>query len=93
MSCGTPPADPVQSRGAARYDTLVKVCQRFGVLTPEDEFPVWQGVGGPVTVAPLFVGYDYSFTAAGDPELNPADDGRAATARAGRGRGRDQALR
>ena len=76
----TPPADPVQSRGAARYDTLVKVCQRFGVLTPEDEFPVWQGVGGPVTVAPLFVGYDYSFTAAGDPELNPADDGRAATA-------------
>jgi 3',5'-cyclic AMP phosphodiesterase CpdA len=74
----TPPADPVALRGVARYEALVKVCQRFGVLTPEDEFPVWQGAGGPVAVAPLFVGYDYSFTAAG--EANPADDGHAAAA-------------
>ena len=37
------------------------MCRRFGVLTPEDEFPVWPGAGGPVTVAPLFMLYDYSF--------------------------------
>ena len=67
----TLPSDPVALRGAARYEALVKVCRRFGVLTPEDEFPVWAGPGGPVTVAPLFTLYDYSFhaggTTAGDP--------------------------
>ena len=31
------------------------------MITPEDEYPVWTGAGGPVLVAPLFVGYDYSF--------------------------------
>jgi 3',5'-cyclic AMP phosphodiesterase CpdA len=55
-------SDPVAARGVARYDALVKVCRRFGVLTPEDEFPLWDGPGGPVTVAPLFTAYDYSFT-------------------------------
>ena len=59
----TLPSDPVGVRGVARYDALVKVCRRFGVLTPEDEFPVWEGPGGPVTIAPLFTLYDYSFTA------------------------------
>ena len=57
----TLPSDPVAVRGVARYEALVKVCRRFGVLTPEDEFPVWHGPGGPVTVAPLFTLYDYSF--------------------------------
>src|SRR6202008_4529601 len=68
----TLPSDPVALRGAARYEALIKVCRRFGVITPEDEFPVWDGPGGPVTVAPLFTLYDYSFraddsTAADDP--------------------------
>src|SRR6201996_5641558 len=36
----TLPSDPVALRGVARYEALVKVCRRFGVLTPEDEFPV-----------------------------------------------------
>ncbi len=54
-------ADPVQLRGAARYEALVTVCRRFGVLTPEDPFPVWPGADGPVTVAPLFPLYDYTF--------------------------------
>jgi 3',5'-cyclic AMP phosphodiesterase CpdA len=58
----TLPSDPVTVRGAARYEALLKVCRRFGVLTPEDEFPVWPGPDGPVTVAPLFTLYDYSFT-------------------------------
>jgi 3',5'-cyclic AMP phosphodiesterase CpdA len=61
----TLPSDPVALRGAARYEALVKVCRRFGVLTPEDDFPVWDGPDGPVTVAPLFTLYDYSFRADG----------------------------
>jgi 3',5'-cyclic AMP phosphodiesterase CpdA len=57
----TLPSDPVAVRGVARYEALVKVCRRFGVLTPEDEFPVFPGPDGPVTIAPLFTLYDYSF--------------------------------
>lgn len=57
------PADPLQLRGEARYRHLVAVCRSLGVLTPEDPYPVWEGSGGPVTVAPLFVLYDYSFGA------------------------------
>jgi 3',5'-cyclic AMP phosphodiesterase CpdA len=53
--------DPVTARGEERYRMLVQVCRRLGVDTPEDPFPVWDGPGGPVTIAPLFVGYDYSF--------------------------------
>jgi 3',5'-cyclic AMP phosphodiesterase CpdA len=61
----TPREDPVQLRGEDRYRGLVAMCQGIGVLTPEDEYPVWTGDGGPVTIAPLFVLYDYSFRAAG----------------------------
>lgn len=62
----TLPSDPVALRGVARYEALVTVCRRFGVLTPEDDFPVWPGPDGPVTVAPLFTLFDYSFTFAPD---------------------------
>jgi 3',5'-cyclic AMP phosphodiesterase CpdA len=84
----TLPSDPVTVRGLARYQALVTVCGRFGVLTPEDEFPVWDGPGGPVTVAPLFTLYDYSFGTGAEPGraaavaaaraagLRPADEGR-----------------
>jgi 3',5'-cyclic AMP phosphodiesterase CpdA len=58
-------SDPVQLRGEARYQHLVRVCRRLGVLTPEDPFPVWRGAGGPVVVVPLFVLYDYSFRPSG----------------------------
>jgi 3',5'-cyclic AMP phosphodiesterase CpdA len=61
----TPPSDPVALRGVARYEALVKVCRRFGVVTPEDDFPVWDGPDGPVTIAPLFTLYDYSFGSLG----------------------------
>ncbi|GLY80892.1 metallophosphoesterase family protein [Actinoallomurus iriomotensis] len=57
----TPKADPVRLRGEHRYRRLVEFCQSLGVVTPEDPYPVWRGPGGPVTVAPLFVLYDYSF--------------------------------
>lgn len=57
----TLPGDSVQLRGAERYRHLVQMCRTLGVLTPEDPFPVWDGPGGPVTVAPLFVLYDHTF--------------------------------
>ncbi len=58
----TLPRDPSQSRGEQRYLELVEICRRRGVLTPEDEFPVWRGEDSQeVLIAPLFVLYDYSF--------------------------------
>lgn len=57
----THPKDEVQLRGEERYLHLVEVCRRLGVDSPEDPYPVWTGPGGPVTVAPLFVLYDYTF--------------------------------
>ncbi|MFF5114247.1 metallophosphoesterase family protein [Streptosporangium sp. NPDC000509] len=57
----THPSDPVQLRGEERYRHLVEVCRNLGVATPEDPYPTWTGPGGPVTVAPLFVLYDYTF--------------------------------
>lgn len=57
----THPRDKVTLRGNRRYRLLVEVCRRLGVVTPEDPFPVWTGPGGPATVAPLFVLYDYTF--------------------------------
>jgi 3',5'-cyclic AMP phosphodiesterase CpdA len=53
--------DPLQVRGEARYRHLVELCRSLDVVTPEDPYPVFRGAGGPVTVAPLFVLYDYSF--------------------------------
>lgn len=50
-----------EPRGEARYRHLVEVCRRLGAITPEDPYPVWEGPGGPVVVAPLFLLYDYSF--------------------------------
>ncbi|KUJ69090.1 metallophosphoesterase [Streptomyces albus subsp. albus] len=55
------PKDPVKERGVARYELLVEMCRAKGIVTPEDPYPVWQGQGGPLTVAPLFLLYDYTF--------------------------------
>jgi 3',5'-cyclic AMP phosphodiesterase CpdA len=55
------PEDPLKLRGEERYRHLVQLCRGLGVLTPEDPYPVWDGRGGPVTVVPLFLLYDYSF--------------------------------
>nr|WP_051804888.1 metallophosphoesterase [Streptomyces griseus] len=57
----TPPDDPFQARGAARYEALVRLCRELGVVTPEDPYPLWRGEGGPVAVVPLFLLYDHSF--------------------------------
>lgn len=57
----TPRGDRVEQRGDQRYRHLVRLCRELGVHTPEDPYPVWNGEGGPVIVAPLFVLYDYTF--------------------------------
>jgi 3',5'-cyclic AMP phosphodiesterase CpdA len=57
----TPQQDPLQLRGENRYGHLVQMCRRTGVVTPEDPLPVWEGPGGPIRVAPLFLLYDYTF--------------------------------
>jgi 3',5'-cyclic AMP phosphodiesterase CpdA len=61
----THPTDPVRSRGVRRYTDLVRMCRDNDVLTPEDDYPVWEGPDGPVAVASLFQLYDYSFRAPG----------------------------
>jgi predicted phosphodiesterase len=53
--------DPLQLRGVQRYQYLVSLCRSLGIFTPEDPYQVWEGPGGPVTVAPLFLLYDYTF--------------------------------
>ncbi|GAA3436060.1 metallophosphoesterase family protein [Kutzneria kofuensis] len=57
----TPKDDPVQLRGVERYDYLVEMCRRLDVVTPEDDYPIWDGEGGPAVIAPLFLLYDYTF--------------------------------
>ena len=60
----TRPDDPATLRGEARYRHIVDHCRALGIVTPEDEFPVWDGPGGPAVVAPLFTLYDGSFLTA-----------------------------
>jgi 3',5'-cyclic AMP phosphodiesterase CpdA len=50
-------SDPVTLRGEERYRLLVERCRALDVLTPEDPYPVWDGIA----VAPLFLLYDYTF--------------------------------
>ena len=53
--------DPVDLKGEQRYLALVDLCRSLGIHTPEDPYPVWSGPGGPVTIAPVFLLYDYTF--------------------------------
>ena len=64
--------DPVRLRGLDRYEHLVALCRDLGVITPEDEYPRWSGAGGPVTVAPLFLLYDYTFRQPGQADADEA---------------------
>ncbi len=47
-------SDPLQLCDGARYRYLVQMCRDLDVIAPEDPYPVWDGDGGPVAVAPLF---------------------------------------
>ncbi len=61
--------DPNTQRGEAKYRRLVEICREYGVLTPEDPYPLWPGSLGVTReedepgfiIAPLFLLYDYSF--------------------------------
>jgi 3',5'-cyclic AMP phosphodiesterase CpdA len=57
--------DPVQLGGVARYQALVQMCRDNDILTPEDKYAIWPDQSGPVTIAPLFLLYDYSWLAPG----------------------------
>jgi 3',5'-cyclic AMP phosphodiesterase CpdA len=57
----TPAKDPVQLRGQQRYEHLVELCRRLGVVSPEDDYVTWTGPGGPVVLVPMLLLYDYSF--------------------------------
>jgi len=48
-------------RGEAKYQRLVEICRRHGVLTPEDPFREVETEEGRMVIAPLFLLYDYSF--------------------------------
>src|SRR5262249_30037845 len=54
-------ASSQSARGEARYLALVALARSFGVLTPEDPYPIWPGSEPPIVIAPLFTLYDYSF--------------------------------
>jgi predicted phosphodiesterase len=49
------------ARGEAKYMECVAVARSYGILTPEDDFVMWEGQGEPVLIAPIFTLYDYSF--------------------------------
>ncbi len=59
-------------RGVERYEHLVELCRRLGVVTPEDPYPVWTGAGGPVRVVPMFLLYDYTFRPDGTDDVTSA---------------------
>jgi 3',5'-cyclic AMP phosphodiesterase CpdA len=61
----THPSDLVDLRGEKRYLRLVELCRTLGIASPEDPYPVWRGPGGPVTIAPLLLLYDYTFRVPG----------------------------
>lgn len=55
------PSEKEGPRGEAKYLACVATARRFGVVTPEDEWVLWEGEGGPVVMALCFTLYDYSF--------------------------------
>jgi len=57
----TLPSHKNQLRGEARYRRLVSICRDYGVLTPEDPYPVFHLTGEKYLVVPMFLLYDYSF--------------------------------
>lgn len=48
-------------KGEAKYYQLVSLCRSYGVLTPEDPYPLVESGGRRYVIAPLFLLYDYSF--------------------------------
>jgi 3',5'-cyclic AMP phosphodiesterase CpdA len=57
----TPRGLAPEKRGVAHYERLVAVCQKYGVLTPEDPYARWPGEGPARALVPTFLLFDYSF--------------------------------
>ena len=57
--------EPLSLRGVDRYEHLVGICRRLGVITPEEPYVHWVGEDGPAVIVPLFLLYDYTFRPAG----------------------------
>jgi hypothetical protein len=51
---------PPGGSAPAQYDTLVSICRRHGVLTPEDPYAEWPPEPG-LYIVPMFLLFDYSF--------------------------------
>ena len=47
--------------GVRKYDALVARARACGVVTPEDDYPIWSGPDGSCAIASLFLLYDLSF--------------------------------
>lgn len=56
-----PSKDEPPLRGEEKYLSLVEICRRYDVITPEDPYLLWPGAGAPTLLVPLFLLYDYSF--------------------------------
>lgn len=57
----TLPRSGESESGLARYRRLVALFHSFGVLTPEDPYPLVTVGGQDLRIVPLFLLYDYSF--------------------------------
>ena len=57
----TLPSGKSSARGKFKYEELVRLCRSYGVVTPEDPYPVIEINRRQVRIAPLFLLYDYSF--------------------------------
>jgi len=55
------PGEADSARGEARYDAMVALARSWGVVTPEDPYPIWPAADRPIAIAPMFLLYDYSF--------------------------------
>ena len=65
MSCGHIPGIRCSCAATSATATWWASAAARVVLTPEDPYPVWEDAAGPVTIAPLFLLYDYTFRPAG----------------------------
>lgn len=63
----TLPKKDEPARGQDKYEQMVRVCNDYGVLTPEDPYPVVTFGTQTVRIVPLFLLYDYSFRPANVP--------------------------
>jgi len=70
----TSPHDECRLGGVARYEHLVRSLREVGVVTPEDDYPVFESAEGPVRIASMMTLYDHSFRPRDGAEELPLTD-------------------